>query len=75
MTAPRGAPEADARPPPSVVQLVMLAAILSVWAIITVGIAFDAAEVTSMYQYLTLFVAVLVSRYWDVPGRFVSGSE
>lgn len=60
------------RPPPSLVQLVMLLALLGVWGVITIGIAFDAAEVTPIYQYLTVFVAVLASRYWDIPARFLS---
>jgi hypothetical protein len=72
VTTPTSRGETTPRPPPSVVKLVLLLALLAVWGTITIGIAFDAAEVTSIYQYLTVFVAVLASRYWDVPARFLS---
>lgn len=59
----------------AVVKAVTLLALLGVWGIITVGIAFELAEYTQTYRYLTLFVAILVSRYWGVPARLFTSSR
>lgn len=63
--------ESDRAPAAATVRLVTLLAVVAVWAVITVGIAFRAAELTRSYQYLTLVVAALVSRYWGVPARLL----
>lgn len=75
MTPPPADETSTTEPPRSIVQLATLLAMLSVWAVITVGIAFDVADVTTMYQYLTVFIAVLASRYWDIPAQLLSGSR
>lgn len=55
-----GAVPADAEPYRFIVVLIVLLG----WMVITVGIAFGAAEATQNYQMLTLVIAVLVSRIW-----------
>jgi hypothetical protein len=65
--------EPDDVPPTGRVILLLL--IVGAWAVITVGIAFEQAEMTHVYQSLTLFVAILVSRYWGLPARLLTGAR
>lgn len=75
MTDPPADVADDPRPPRTLVQVITLLALLSVWGVITIGIAFGVAEVTAIYQYLTAFILVLASRYWGLPIQFLTGSR
>lgn len=75
MTEPSPDEPGRSRPPRTLVQLITLLAMLGVWSAITVGIAFDVAEVTPMYQYLTMFILLLASRYWGAPMQLLTGSR
>lgn len=48
-------------------KLAVLIAVLFVWAIITVGIAFEKADATDHYMYLSLLVLLIFRRVWGVP--------
>lgn len=48
-------------------KLAVLIAVLFVWAVITVGIAFEKADATEHYMYLSLLVLLLFRRVWGVP--------
>lgn len=56
-------------------RLLVLALVVGAWAVITVGIAFERAEVTGGYQTLSLVVALLISRYFGLPARALTGAR
>lgn len=56
-------------PSPSAIliaRVLLLVVVLIVWGAITVGIAFDVAEVTTSYRYLTAILVLFVVDLWRV---------
>lgn len=47
-------------------RIILLVAVLIVWGAITIGIAFNTAEVTRSYQYLTVVLFLFLSHLWGL---------
>lgn len=63
--------DVSSKNPPSpsailIARVLLLAVVLIVWGAITVGIAFDVAEVTTSYRYLTAILVLFVVDLWRV---------
>lgn len=63
--------DVSSKNPPSpsailIARVLLLVVVLIVWGAITVGIAFDVAEVTTSYRYLTAILVLFVVDLWRV---------
>lgn len=49
-----------------IARVLLLLVVLTVWGAITIGIAFDVAEGTTSYQYLTVVIFLFLSQLWGL---------